>query len=156
MAEQAQEFARHESSVMSESQFGIRCAATFPQHMPQIFQTQSSSAPADVHLHYTGPIGLIMYHTITTIRYTLHYTHYSTTTQPLLTTQILLLLLLPLLLLLLLLLVVLLVVLLLLLLLLLAAPPPPRAYTLLKMEYKFPEEAASNSSNVNVAIAART
>ena len=35
-------------------------------------------------------------------------------------------------------------------------PPPPRAYTLLKMEYKFPEEAASNSSNVNVAIAART
>ena len=36
--------------------------------------------------------------------------------------------------------------------------PPPRAYTLLKdrIEYKFPEEAASNSSNVNVAIAAQT
>ena len=34
--------------------------------------------------------------------------------------------------------------------------PPPRAYTLLKMEYKFPEEAASSSSNVNVATAART
>ena len=37
-----------------------------------------------------------------------------------------------------------------------AAPPPPRACTLLKMEYKFPEEAASSCSNLNVAIAART
>ena len=36
------------------------------------------------------------------------------------------------------------------------AAPPPRAYTLLKMEYKFPEEAASSSSNLNVATAART
>ena len=31
-----------------------------------------------------------------------------------------------------------------------------RAYTLFKMEYKFPEEVPSNSSNVNVVIAART